>query len=68
MKVLSEQLSDLSAQVKKTEDVVVAAKGKNRDQLNAEQAKLRASTAAASATFHKSEATGKAKDRGGMVE
>jgi hypothetical protein len=45
MKALSEQLSDLSDRVKKTEDVVAAARQKNRQNLEHQRDRLRASIA-----------------------
>jgi hypothetical protein len=41
MKKLSDQLSDLSARAKKTEDVVAAAKDKNRAKLETERTSLK---------------------------
>src|SRR5258706_16047161 len=49
MKPLSEQLDELSSRAKKVEDVVSAAKEKNRTRLEAERADLESSVAAGNA-------------------
>ncbi len=46
MKKLSEQLSDLSDRAKKTEDVVDAARSKNRERLQAHKAQLQTAVSA----------------------
>ncbi|MDX6228396.1 MAG: hypothetical protein QOI76_1786 [Frankiales bacterium] len=45
MKALSEQLSDLAARSKKTEDVVAAAQERNREKLQSQREKLKAAIA-----------------------
>jgi hypothetical protein len=59
MKALSEQLSDLAARSKKTEDVVAAAKEKNRARLESQRDTLKTSIADRNA---------KAKERAGSAE
>jgi hypothetical protein len=61
MKALSEQLSDLSDRAKKTEDVVAAARSKNREQLENERTQLKASIADGNAKVKDSAAAAKGK-------
>ena len=62
MKELSEQLSDLSDRVKKTEDVVAAARQKNRANLEHQRDRLKTSIAERNAGIeeHLAEAKGQA--------
>jgi hypothetical protein len=61
MKALSEQLSELSQRAKRTEDVVAAAREKDRAELEAQRTKLTTSLAAAKATAGESAANAKMK-------
>jgi hypothetical protein len=61
MKALSEQLSELSERAKRTEDLVAAARQKDRAQLEAQRAKVTGSLAAAKASADQSAANAKDK-------
>jgi hypothetical protein len=52
MKALSEQLTDLAARSKKTEDVVAAARDKNRAELESQRDKLKTSIADGNTKAH----------------
>src|SRR6266702_742393 len=61
MKALSEQLTDLAARSKKTEDVVAAAREKNRAKLESERDKLKTSIADRNAKAQERAASAEAK-------
>jgi hypothetical protein len=61
MKALSEQLTDLAARSKKTEDVVAAAREKNRAKLESQRDKLKTSIADGNAKAHERAASAEAK-------
>src|SRR5260370_39469906 len=57
MKPLSEQLTDLAARAKKTEEFVASAEGSNRKQLEEDRADLKAAVAAGKANAQQDAAT-----------